>query len=784
MTKIGIKKKIKKMKQERKKMSNEESLYREYGEIVRRYKSGEEAAFEEMYEKSRRLVYATCKGILGNEEDAKDAMQETYITVYNKVGELSDEDKFLGWLKRVAASKALDMYRKKKGDVSYEDTIESEEMITGDDNLETLPDTYIMDKTKRDTLNDLIRKSLSDVQYQTVILHYYDELPVETIAKLMNCPEGTVKTRLKSSRIKIKSAVKDYEDENNDSLAALGALPFLTRFFGETSKTIKIPHVRLPIKKATVKGAKKVKAAQKPTGAAAKAASKGILGTVGGKIAAGGLALVLIATGAVIISNVVKKDEPNRRDKDDDDTYEVTETSEDTEVAPADTEETEDATGETVLLAEPVELSLDEVSEPDQLERFTRLWGVHDYDRTSVPDDLLSYLYFSDGGPYIDLSMYFEDHSGNAGFVDPSGLFIQDMCYRFSYDELVWTEINILNIPEEDIERVNSNINMDLTGPSGVRGGRYLADDGYVYYEKGEAGNSVTEDILSIRFDGQYYYVTTNEYDMMFEASDPNFDPMTDGTRYLYTMELKNIDGKDYWTIIKCEPAPFEDETTEETVEDISFVPDGEVDFRTLEDNGWKAAFLEKASSITTSEFGNGNLRFPDDAQIKFDLLFINGDDVPELACCIQDVNGGTYINLYSFVDGEVIKLGDSLYAYKIMACYAPYKNMVSVGAISGAGSVVSSEYMYMSDDGTVLDKVNYTMTRYDKDKYSSVEEAMEAGEYDEDVWYSYKRDDETNTSVRMTDEESAELSEISQNMEGINGYLFKTYDELAAMVG
>ena len=45
-------------------MSNEESLYREYGELVRRYKSGEEAAFEEMYEKSRRLVYATCKGIL------------------------------------------------------------------------------------------------------------------------------------------------------------------------------------------------------------------------------------------------------------------------------------------------------------------------------------------------------------------------------------------------------------------------------------------------------------------------------------------------------------------------------------------------------------------------------------------------------------------------------------------------------------------------------------------------------------------------------------------------
>ena len=220
-------------------------IYEEYAILVRRLKVGEEEAFNDIYEKSKRLVYVTCLGILNDSDDAKDAMQDTFLTVYNKIDSLDDDNKFLGWLKRIAATKALDMYRRKKGDVSYEDTIATEEELQGDDDLENLPDAYIMERTKRDILSNIIRKQLSDVQYQTVIMYYYDELPVETIAKLMNCPEGTVKTRLKSSRIKIKEGVEKYESDNKEPIGLMAAVPFLGRFFTNWALDVRVPIVKI-----------------------------------------------------------------------------------------------------------------------------------------------------------------------------------------------------------------------------------------------------------------------------------------------------------------------------------------------------------------------------------------------------------------------------------------------------------------------------------------------------------------------------------------------------------
>ena len=62
-------------------MSND-NIFEQYAELVRRFKSGDESAFTEIYENSSKLVYITGLGILNNEQDAEDAMQETYLTVY------------------------------------------------------------------------------------------------------------------------------------------------------------------------------------------------------------------------------------------------------------------------------------------------------------------------------------------------------------------------------------------------------------------------------------------------------------------------------------------------------------------------------------------------------------------------------------------------------------------------------------------------------------------------------------------------------------------------------
>ena len=93
-------------------MDNE--LFYEYADLVRKYKSGDEEAFTEIYDRSSRFVYMTCLNTLGNPEDAQDAMQDTYITVVNDINNREDEEKFLGWIKKIAVYKSIDIQRKKR----------------------------------------------------------------------------------------------------------------------------------------------------------------------------------------------------------------------------------------------------------------------------------------------------------------------------------------------------------------------------------------------------------------------------------------------------------------------------------------------------------------------------------------------------------------------------------------------------------------------------------------------------------------------------------------------
>ena len=88
-----------------------------------------------------------------------------------------------------------------------------------------------------------MQEELSAVQYQTIVLYYYDEMSVSEIAECMNCPEGTVTYRLSSARGKIKRAVQKYEDTSGIKLYSFGAVPLLTAIFTADAKKIVIPNV-------------------------------------------------------------------------------------------------------------------------------------------------------------------------------------------------------------------------------------------------------------------------------------------------------------------------------------------------------------------------------------------------------------------------------------------------------------------------------------------------------------------------------------------------------------
>ena len=212
-------------------------------ELVLSAKNGNKKAFDKLYKLTSNDVWFTCVSLLKDEENAKDIMQETYITAFLKLNTLKDEEKFCGWLTAIATNKSKN---KLKGKVEYQ--IDDEVLIAKTETDELmLPEEYINKAEKRKVLLQIIEDTLSFNQYQVVLMFYFNELSIAEIAQTLEISEGTVKSRLNSSRAKMKTAIEDYENKSGDKLHGVVVVPFFTTIFKEEAKSLAVPNITIKL---------------------------------------------------------------------------------------------------------------------------------------------------------------------------------------------------------------------------------------------------------------------------------------------------------------------------------------------------------------------------------------------------------------------------------------------------------------------------------------------------------------------------------------------------------
>ena len=212
-------------------------------ELVLSAKNGNKKAFDKLYKLTSNDVWFTCVSLLKDEENAKDIMQETYITAFLKLNTLKDEEKFCGWLTAIATNKSKN---KLKGKVEYQ--IDDEVLIAKTETDELmLPEEYINKAEKRKVLLQIIEDTLSFNQYQVVLMFYFNELSIAEIAQALEISEGTVKSRLNSSRAKMKTAIEDYENKSGDKLHGVVVVPFFTTIFKEEAKSLAVPNITIKL---------------------------------------------------------------------------------------------------------------------------------------------------------------------------------------------------------------------------------------------------------------------------------------------------------------------------------------------------------------------------------------------------------------------------------------------------------------------------------------------------------------------------------------------------------
>src|SRR5499433_264324 len=82
-------------------------------DLVRRIKAGDDAAFEKMVERYHARVYSLSYGVLRNPEDAEEATQDAFWTLYRKIGTFDESKKFFSWFYRVALNAAYSRARRR-----------------------------------------------------------------------------------------------------------------------------------------------------------------------------------------------------------------------------------------------------------------------------------------------------------------------------------------------------------------------------------------------------------------------------------------------------------------------------------------------------------------------------------------------------------------------------------------------------------------------------------------------------------------------------------------------
>lgn len=213
--------------------------------LVEQTKTGDNKSFDKLYKLTEKEIWFTCISFLKNETTAQDIMQETYITAFLKIQTLDKTVQFRSWLNRIAVNKCKD-YLKGKGEIELNDEILENSLVADEISL---PEEYVTNKSKRECILSIMQKTLSDVQYQTVICYYFNEMSVEEIATLFECSKGTVLSRLNYSRAKMKTAIEKYEEENNDRLHGVVFVPLFGSIFKEEAKNLTVPKIDLVLPK-------------------------------------------------------------------------------------------------------------------------------------------------------------------------------------------------------------------------------------------------------------------------------------------------------------------------------------------------------------------------------------------------------------------------------------------------------------------------------------------------------------------------------------------------------
>ncbi|MEY3943461.1 MAG: polymerase sigma factor RpoE [Pseudomonadota bacterium] len=182
-------------------------------DLVQRVKNGDKEAFNLLVLKYQRKVGRLVRRLVSNSDEADDVVQEAFIKAYRALPQFRGDSAFYTWLYRIAVNTAKNhLVSRGKRPISLSELASNDEdeesfeapVVTIDNNT---PEAELMSRQIAETVNRAVSALPEELQ-TALSLREIDGLSYEEIAEAMNCPIGTVRSRIFRAREAVAAELK------------------------------------------------------------------------------------------------------------------------------------------------------------------------------------------------------------------------------------------------------------------------------------------------------------------------------------------------------------------------------------------------------------------------------------------------------------------------------------------------------------------------------------------------------------------------------------------------
>ena len=181
-------------------------------QMVERALSGDPEAFGEIVRRWERRIFALAFGMLGREEDARDATQETFLAAFRNLRGFRGEAKVSSWLHRIAVNQCITRQRRAKvrSETALDDEAEKNAAVFALP-LEASPARTAENVERSRAVRTAVSALPPDLR-QVVVMKEFEELTFQEIADALEVPLSTVKSRLYTALRQLQLRLQKFGD--------------------------------------------------------------------------------------------------------------------------------------------------------------------------------------------------------------------------------------------------------------------------------------------------------------------------------------------------------------------------------------------------------------------------------------------------------------------------------------------------------------------------------------------------------------------------------------------